>query len=182
MFTLPCLKKIMDPKKLYLLAKQKAQRWLAPPYDQQTQTQVQALLNQNSPKKLIDAFAFDLHFGTGGMRALMGIGTGCINRYTVAKVAQGLADYLCTESVPRVVLAFDSRRGAFELALEMALVFAANRIQAMVFSTLRPTPILSFAVPQPPGSLGSDDHRKPQSERLSGPQGVQCSWGAGGGP
>ena len=122
-------------------------RWLRTPFDQQTQNQV-ALLAKN-PKEAEDAFYKDLEFGTGGMRGIMGVGTNRINKYTLGKNTQGLSEYL-KEQHPNekicAVIAYDCRHQSKELAKICADIFTANGIHCYLFSDLRPTPELSFAV------------------------------------
>jgi len=122
-------------------------QWLRTPFDQQTQNQV-ALLAKN-PKEAEDAFYKDLEFGTGGMRGIMGVGTNRINKYTLGKNTQGLSEYL-KEQHPNekicAVIAYDCRHQSKELAKICADIFTANGIHCYLFSDLRPTPELSFAV------------------------------------
>lgn len=122
-------------------------QWLRTPFDQQTQNQV-ALLAKN-PKEAEDAFYKDLEFGTGGMRGIMGVGTNRINKYTLGKNTQGLSEYL-KEQHPNEkicsVIAYDCRHQSKELAKICADIFTANGIHCYLFSDLRPTPELSFAV------------------------------------
>lgn len=122
-------------------------QWLRTPFDQQTQNQV-ALLAKN-PKEAEDAFYKDLEFGTGGMRGIMGVGTNRINKYTLGKNTQGLSEYL-KEQHPNekicAVIAYDCRHHSKELAKICADIFTANGIHCYLFSDLRPTPELSFAV------------------------------------
>ena len=122
-------------------------QWLRTPFDQQTKKQV-ALLAKN-PKEAEDAFYKDLEFGTGGMRGIMGVGTNRINKYTLGKNTQGLSEYL-KEQHPNekicAVIAYDCRHQSKELAKICADIFTANGIHCYLFSDLRPTPELSFAV------------------------------------
>ncbi len=122
-------------------------QWLRTPFDQQTQNQV-ALLAKNT-KEAEDAFYKDLEFGTGGMRGIMGVGTNRINKYTLGKNTQGLSEYL-KEQHPNekicAVIAYDCRHQSKELAKICADIFTANGIHCYLFSDLRPTPELSFAV------------------------------------
>ena len=121
--------------------------WMRPPFDQETQNQV-AQLSQ-SPEEAEDAFYKDLEFGTGGMRGIMGVGTNRINKYTLGKNSQGIAEYLLEEypnTDIRVVIAYDCRNQSQELAKICAEIFTANGIHCFLFSDLRPTPELSFAV------------------------------------
>jgi phosphoglucomutase len=107
-----------------------------------------ALLAKN-PKEAEDAFYKDLEFGTGGMRGIMGVGTNRINKYTLGKNTQGLSEYL-KEQHPNekicAVIAYDCRHQSKELAKICADIFTANGIHCYLFSDLRPTPELSFAV------------------------------------
>lgn len=103
----------------------------------------------SDPKGLEDAFYKNLEFGTGGMRGIMGVGTNRINKYTLGKNTQGLSDYL-KKSFPnqeiKVAIAYDCRHNSDTLAKLVADVFSANGIKVYLFSDMRPTPELSFAV------------------------------------
>ena len=130
----------------------KAQNWLKPHFDQNTQSAIQKLID--GPKDALeDAFYTSLAFGTGGMRGIMGVGDNRINKYTLGKATQGLSNYLKTEFAAefaeeslRVVIAYDCRHNSDTLAQTVAEVFSANGIHVKLFSSLRPTPELSFAV------------------------------------
>ena len=133
-----------------LLEKSKinAQSWLSATFDVQTQEKVRQLLDGN-PEELIECFHKNLEFGTGGMRGIMGIGTNRMNRYTLGKNTQGLSNYLKkvypNEQV-RVVIAYDCRHNSQDFAKIVADVLSANGIKVFLFSELRPTPELSFAI------------------------------------
>lgn len=128
-------------------SKEVAQSWLTPMFDAQTQQKVRELLE--NPEELKECFHKNLEFGTGGMRGIMGVGTNRINAYTLGKNTQGLSNYL-KKSFPnellKVVIAYDCRHNSQRLAKVVADVFSANGIQVFLFSELRPTPELSFAV------------------------------------
>ena len=125
---------------------QKINKWLNPPFDKHIIEQTSLLLNNE--KELEDSFYKDLEFGTGGMRGIMGPGTNRINKYTLGKSTQGLSNFLITKfkSEISVVIAYDCRNNSKELAQIVANVFSANNIKVYLFSDLRPTPELSFAV------------------------------------
>ena len=133
-----------------LLEKSKinAQSWLSATFDVQTQEKVRQLLDGN-PEELIECFHKNLEFGTGGMRGIMGIGTNRMNSYTLGKNTQGLSNYLKkvypNEQV-RVVIAYDCRHNSQDFAKIVADVLSANGIKVFLFSELRPTPELSFAI------------------------------------
>lgn len=117
-------------------------------FDKKTQEETKKL-SIETPKLLQDAFYQDLAFGTGGMRGKMGIGTNRINAYTLGKVTQALSQYLknnFTNQKIRTVIAYDCRHQSDTLAKIVADVFSANGIEVYLFSALRPTPELSFAV------------------------------------
>ncbi len=96
---------------------------------------------------LYDRFYTSLAFGTAGMRGVIGGGTNRINTYMVRKVTQGLADYLkASAKDPSVVIAYDSRLFSPEFALSAAKVLAANGVKVHLYDSLRPVPMLSFAV------------------------------------
>ncbi|AEK22909.1 phospho-sugar mutase [Capnocytophaga canimorsus] len=125
-----------------------AKSWLTNSFDAETKQKVQELLNGN-PEELQESFYKNLEFGTGGMRGIMGIGTNRINKYTLGKNTQGLSNYL-KKSFPnqeiKVAIAYDCRNNSQTLAKVVADVFSANGIKVFLFSELRPTPELSFAV------------------------------------
>ena len=126
---------------------QSISQWTKAPFDEETIAEVKAL--KQNPTALEDAFYKEIEFGTGGMRGIMGVGTNRINKYTLGKASQGLANYLNIKkegSTPKVVIAYDCRHNSDSFAKAVAQVFSANNIQAFVFSSLRPTPLLSFAV------------------------------------
>ncbi|TRX36478.1 phospho-sugar mutase [Flavobacterium sp. ZT3R18] len=122
--------------------------WLTPTFDNETQVAIKELMT-TSPKELEESFYKNLEFGTGGMRGVMGVGNNRINKYTLGKNTQGLSNYLHTvfpEQVLKVVIAYDCRHNSQSLAKVVADVFSANGIQVYLFSDLRPTPELSFAL------------------------------------
>lgn len=101
-------------------------------------------------KSLEELFYKNLEFGTGGMRGEIGPGTNRMNIYTVRKASEGLAQYLLSQgedSAKRgVVISYDSRHMSPEFALEVAKTVGKHGIKSYLFSELRPTPELSFAV------------------------------------
>ena len=126
----------------------KVNEWLSPVFDGNTHKIIEEMMT-SSPKELEESFYKNLEFGTGGMRGVMGVGTNRINKYTLGKNTQGLSDYIL-KSFPneqtKVVIAYDCRHNSDTLAKVVADVFSANGIKVYLFSALRPTPILSFAL------------------------------------
>ena len=126
---------------------EKINNWLRQPIDENDK---QWILNnlETNPQELIEAFYQDLEFGTGGLRGIIGIGSNRMNKYTVSIATQGLANYILQNANKpfKVVIAYDSRNMSKEFANISAEVLSANEIEVFLFSELRPTPLLSFAV------------------------------------
>jgi len=117
------------------------QKWLEGPYDSASKEEIRQL----NSDALNDAFYRDLSFGTGGMRALMGVGTNRINIYTIRMATQGLANYLLQEhGRARVFIGYDVRHNSFLFAKESARVLAGNNIEAFLTREICPTPLASF--------------------------------------
>lgn len=133
----------VDPK---ILAR--VNQWLTPFFDEKTQHAIKEMIAYD-PEGLEDSFYKNLEFGTGGMRGIMGLGDNRINKYTLGKNTQGLSNYLWKQfpgQEIKVAIAYDCRHNSKEFAKTVADVFSANGIQVFLFSELRPTPELSFAV------------------------------------
>lgn len=125
------------------------QQWLGAEYDKDTVAQVQKLVDNNEETELIDAFYKELAFGTGGLRGMMGVGSNRINKYTIGKATQGLANYLkkqFPDQAIKVAVSYDCRNNSQAFGHLVADVFSANGIHVYLFEALRPTPMLSFAV------------------------------------
>ena len=126
----------------------KVNEWLTPTFDKETHDAIEKM-RTSSVKELEESFYKNLEFGTGGMRGIMGVGTNRINKYTLGKNTQGISDYL-KKSFPneqlKVVIAYDCRHNSDTLAKVVADVFSANDIHVYLFSDMRPTPELSFAL------------------------------------
>ena len=123
--------------------------WMQSPYfDEETKKELSQIAADTD--EIADRFYRNLEFGTGGLRGIIGAGTNRMNIYTVRKATQGLANYIHKANVPNksVAIAYDSRHKSAQFAQEAALCLAANGIKAHVFISLRPTPMLSFAVRQ----------------------------------
>ena len=118
----------------------------SPLFSHETRKELEAIRNQKEEIK--DRFSKELEFGTGGIRGVMGAGTNRMNRYTVARVTQGLANYLKESGKweKGVGIAYDSRHMSREFAVETARCLAGNQIPVYLFSRLTPTPLLSYAI------------------------------------
>ena len=115
-------------------------------FDKEIREELESI--RHNEAEIEDRFYKDLEFGTGGLRGVIGAGTNRMNLYTVRKATQGLANYIIKQGTAEkgVAIAYDSRYMSKEFADEAALCLNANGIKSYVFSTLHPTPMLSFAV------------------------------------
>lgn len=127
---------------------EKVNKWLTPIFDEETQNKIKELI-AHDPEELEESFYKNIEFGTGGMRGVMGVGDNRINKYTLGKNTQGIANYM-KQQFPdenlRVAIAFDCRHNSKAFAKIVADVFSANDVEVFLFTDLRPTPELSFAV------------------------------------
>ncbi|EID84465.1 Phosphomannomutase [Treponema sp. JC4] len=133
----------------------RAKAYIAEEKDLRFSKEVEELIAKEDYKELEDRFYQTLEFGTGGLRGIMGGGTNRMNTLEINKATQGLANYVL-KAFPNeakagtlsAVVAYDSRLNSDVFAEATALIFAANGIKAYLFSSLRPTPELSFAIRQ----------------------------------
>ncbi len=131
-------------------AQKQLEYWLNDSYfDDETKQELMAIRNDEA--EVEDRFYRELEFGTGGLRGVIGAGTNRMNKYTVRKATQGLANYIkknggADAAKKGVAISYDCRRFSPEFADETALCLAANGIKAYVSDILRPTPELSFAL------------------------------------
>ena len=115
-------------------------------FDEGTKAELRALAGNE--KEIEDRFYKNLEFGTAGLRGIIGAGTNRMNKYTVGRATQGLANYINKQGIlnPSVAIAHDSRRFSRAFSEEAARVLNSNGIKVYLFEDLRPTPELSFAV------------------------------------
>ena len=131
----------------------KANEYIAEEKDVRFRAEVEDLVKKEDYKELEDRFYQTLEFGTGGLRGIMGGGTNRMNTLEINRATQGLANYVIKANPEKAkagtlsaVVAYDSRLNSDVFAEATALIFAANGIKAYLFSGLRPTPELSFAI------------------------------------
>ena len=140
----------MENQELIKQVTEKAEKWLTPAYDAETQAEVKRMLENPDKTELIDSFYKDLEFGTGGLRGIMGAGTNRMNIYTVGAATQGLSNYLnkcfAGKKDISVVVGHDCRNNSDKFAKISADIFSANGIKVYLFDDLRPTPEVSFAI------------------------------------
>ena len=145
-----------DKSNLLELSKKEANKWLSFNLSNYEIQQIKFLLKEENKDILIDSFYKKLEFGTGGMRGLIGIGTNRMNLFTVSLATQGLCNYLnkSQKNNKSAAIAYDSRKFSKKFAIQTAKIFSANNIKSYIFSNLRPTPQLSFAVRELNSSCG----------------------------
>ena len=124
-------------------------RWLtSDKTDDDTKAELAAIKDNDEEIKL--RFYQSLQFGTAGLRGTMNAGTNAMNVYTVSQATQALATLIKeegTDAMSRgVAIACDSRNNSELFSKRAAEVLAANGIKVYIFESLRPTPVLSFAI------------------------------------
>ena len=134
-------------------------------FDNKTKEELIAI--KNDDKEIEDRFYKELEFGTAGLRGIIGAGTNRMNKYTVGKATQGLANFIVKQGTQNkgVAISYDSRHMSPEFSKETALVLNANGIKTYIFDHLRPVPELSFAVRElgcTAGVMITASHNKPK--------------------
>lgn len=125
------------------------EKWCTEPsFDEETKKELLEI--KENDEEIKDRFYKELEFGTAGLRGVIGMGTNRMNKYTVGKATQGLANYIIEQGTQDkgVAISYDSRRMSDEFSLQTALILNANGIKTYLFEKLRPVPELSFAVRQ----------------------------------
>ena len=129
--------------------KEEYKKWCEDPsFDKETRKELLSI--KDDEEEIKDRFYKELEFGTAGLRGVIGMGTNRMNKYTVGKATQGLANYILEQGTQDkgVSISYDSRRMSDEFSLQTALILNANGIKTYLFESLRPVPELSFAVRQ----------------------------------
>ena len=118
----------------------------SPEFDEETKKELLAI--KDDEKEIEDRFYKELEFGTAGLRGIIGAGTNRMNKYTVGKATQGLANYILEQGTEKkgVAISYDSRKMSKEFSMQTALILCANGIKTYLFESLRPVPELSFAI------------------------------------
>lgn len=127
--------------------KARYEEWLNNPvFDEAARKELEEI--RDNEEEIKDRFYKDLEFGTAGLRGVIGIGTNRMNKYTVTKATQGLANYIIKNNGQDrgVAIAYDCRIMSEEFSKQTALCLNANGIKTYRFDALRPTPELSYAV------------------------------------
>ena len=130
------------------------------------ETKEELLKIKDNEKEIEDRFYKELEFGTAGLRGIIGAGTNRMNKYTVGKATQGLANFIIKQGAQDkgVAISYDSRHMSPEFSKQTALVLNANGIKTYIFDHLRPVPELSFAVRElgcTSGVMITASHNKP---------------------
>ena len=121
----------MDYKKEY-------KKWCeSPEFDEETKRELVSI--KDNEEEIEDRFYKELEFGTAGLRGIIGAGTNRMNKYTVGKATQGLANYILEQGTQNkgVAISYDSRIMSKEFSMQTALILCANGIKAYLFENLR---------------------------------------------
>ena len=151
---------------------ERAKKYIEEEKDERFRKEVEELVEKEDMKELEDRFYQTLEFGTGGLRGVMGGGTNRMNTLEINLATQGLANYVlkafpqkAKDGTLSAVIAYDSRKNSDVFAEATALILAANGIKAYLFTGLRPTPELSFAIRELGAQTGvvvTASHNPPQ--------------------
>ena len=131
---------------------EKYELWLKNVDDAELKAQLEEMANDEEKKE--NAFFKDLEFGTGGLRGILGVGTNCLNIYTIGKITQGIAEYMNANGLGSVAISYDSRIKSDVFARRAVTVFAQNGIKAYITKELMPTPFLSYITRNLNASIG----------------------------
>ena len=126
-----------------------AKMWAKDSYiDENHRAEIIKLIEENNESEIIEAFHKNLEFGTGGMRAIIGLGSNRINKYNVRKAVQAMCNQAINKPTTEknAAVSFDCRDFSIEFSKEAACVYAANGFKTYLFKELTPTPMLSYAV------------------------------------
>lgn len=146
LFSFLCLYRKEETMEEY---KKKYEEWLNNPcFDEETKKELESI--KDNEKEIEDRFYKELEFGTAGLRGVIGAGSNRMNKYTVGRATQGLANFILKEETQEkgVAISYDSRHMSKEFSEEAALCLNANGIKTYIFDELRPVPELSFTVRQ----------------------------------
>ena len=146
LFSFLCLYRKEETMEEY---KKKYEEWLNNPcFDEETKKELESI--KDNEKEIEERFYKELEFGTAGLRGVIGAGSNRMNKYTVGRATQGLANFILKEGTQEkgVAISYDSRHMSKEFSEEAALCLNANGIKTYIFDELRPVPELSFTVRQ----------------------------------
>ena len=146
LFSFLCLYRKEETMEEY---KKKYEEWLNNPcFDEETKKELESI--KDNEKEIEDRFYKELEFGTAGLRGVIGAGSNRMNKYTVGRATQGLANFILKEGTQEkgVAISYDSRHMSKEFSEKAALCLNANGIKTYIFDELRPVPELSFTVRQ----------------------------------
>lgn len=160
---------------------EKYELWLKDVDDEDLKIQLKNMVDDEEKKA--NAFFKDLEFGTGGLRGEIGVGTNCLNIYTIGKITQGIAEYMKRAGLKRVAISYDSRIKSNVFAHRTATVFAQNGIEVFLTKELMPTPFLSYITRELKAQIGvmitaSHNPSKYNGYKVYGADGCQITDGA----
>lgn len=130
------------------IVEERINSWLSGAYDEETKKEIRDLIDSKNEKELTDAFYRDLEFGTGGLRGIMGVGSNRMNKYTVGRATQGLANYILKQNGEsfKVAIGYDSRNNSDIFSKTAAEILSSNGIKVYLYDDIHPISLLSYAV------------------------------------
>ena len=130
------------------IVEERINSWLNGAYDEETKKEIRDLIDSKNEKELTDAFYRDLEFGTGGLRGIMGVGSNRMNKYTVGRATQGLANYILKQNGEsfKVAIGYDSRNNSDIFSKTAAEILCSNGIKVYLYDDIHPISLLSYAV------------------------------------
>lgn len=130
------------------IVEERINSWLNGAYDEETKKEIRDLIDSKNEKELTDAFYRDLEFGTGGLRGIMGVGSNRMNKYTVGRATQGLANYILKQNGEsfKVAIGYDSRNNSDIFSKTAAEILSSNGIKVYLYDDIHPISLLSYAV------------------------------------
>jgi phosphomannomutase len=120
--------------------------WIANDPDPETASLLGKWLAENNEEELRKSFSGFLEFGTAGLRGPVRPGPSGMNRAVVGRTAAGVADFLISRGLSKVIIGRDARHGSLEFAQESAEIFSGAGLDVYLLPRELPTPVLAFTV------------------------------------
>ena len=120
--------------------------WIANDTDPDAASLLSKWLSENNEVELRKSFSGFLEFGTAGLRGPVRPGPSGMNCAVVGRTAAGIADFLISRGLSKVIIGRDARHGSAEFAQESAEIFSGAGLDVYLLPRELPTPVLAFAV------------------------------------
>jgi phosphomannomutase len=120
--------------------------WIAKDPDPETASLLSKWLAENNEVELRKSFNGFLEFGTAGLRGPVRPGPSGMNRAVVGRTTAGIAEFMKSQGLSKVVIGRDARHGSVEFMQESAEIFSGAGLDVYLLPRELPTPVLAFAV------------------------------------